>query len=185
MPTTVTHELEVGEAEIRGATDLRHRVILPDWDLIELDALGDRIPPAPPLAWEGPGLMLAGMGDDAPSEPEDADWELVELLDPDEDDLEPVEDLIEWPSSEDDWDVEELEAIGDSPAEPEPSPWSGTELMAAGLVSGLGGDGASGDGASSISETPVDDDWELESLALADQNDIDDETDDEIDEDEG
>jgi hypothetical protein len=158
MPATVIHELEVDEAEIRGAVDRRHRVILPDWELIEIDALGDRIPPAPPLTWEGSGLMLAGLGDGASSEPPDEDWELVELLEPNEDDPETSEDLLEWPGSEDDWDLEELEAIGESPAEPEPSPWSGMALMAMGLDAG--------GGASSMNETPPDDedDWELESL---------------------
>jgi hypothetical protein len=165
MPETVIHELEVGEAEIRGAMDRRHRVILPDWELIEIDALGDQPPPAPPLAWEGSGLMAMGMGDQGPSEPaQDDDWDLVELLDPNEDDPEPSDDLLEWPGSEDDWELEELETIGENPAEPEPSPWSGMSMMAMGV------DG--GGEASSSSETPqVDDDWQLESLALDGQED--------------
>jgi hypothetical protein len=167
MPETVIHQLEVGEAEIHGVVDRRHRVVLPDWELIEVDALGDRMPPAPPLEWEG-GLMAAGMDGGGSSEPPpDEDWDLVELLDPNEDDPEPFEDLLEWPDSEDDWELEEIDALGENPPDPAPSRWSGTGLMAAGFDS-CGGGISSGEAA--------DEDWELESMTLdGDESDEDDE----------
>lgn len=173
MPETVIHELDVGEAQIRGAVDCRHRVILPDWELIEVEALGERSPPAPPLEWEGSGLMAVGMGDGGSTEPPpDEDWKLVELLDPPEDDPDEFEDLLEWPPSEDDWELEQLDAVGDNPPAPEPSSWSGVGLMAAGM------DG--GGTTSSSSPTPqVDEDWALEDLAVDGQVD---ESEDELDE---
>jgi hypothetical protein len=165
MPTTIVHTLEPGQTEIRGDIDCRHKAVVPDWELHELLAAGDRPPVAPPLEWGGTGLMAAGMGVDGSAplddEPED-DWELELLEDPEVEAPEPSEDVFEWIVDPDDWELESLEASGDKPPIAPPLEYTGTGLMAA----GMGVDGSSsGDDDSDDDDS---DDWELESLDLAD-----------------
>lgn len=155
MSTTV-HKLEAEQNELELALDQRHEIRLPDWE-IEIDALGERPPEPPPLEWGGLMFMAAGFDGGGGEPPPEEDWELEQLTDPEPDGPELEYEQIEWITDPDDWDVEELEAVGEHPAIPEPSAWSGA-LMAMGFGDGGGGGGE---------PTPSDDDedWELDNLA--------------------
>lgn len=156
---STTHNLEVGQSELALALDQRHEIRLPPWDLIELDALGERPPSSPPLAWGGLTLMAVGFGDGGSEPPPDEDWELEALHDPGLDGPEQEYEHVDWIIDPDDWELEELDAVGELPAVSEPLAWSGGAFMAMGFDAGGGG---------SSEPTPSeDDDWELEQLSDA------------------
>ena len=168
--STTTHTLEVGQSELELALDQRHEIRLPGWDLIELDALGERPPSPPPLEWGGLTIMAAGFDGGGGEAPPEQDWELEALSDPEPDGPEQEYEHVDWVTDPDDWELEELEAVGELPAVPEPLAWSGGAIMAAGFDAG-GGDGSD--------PTPSeDDDWELEQLSGQDDEQTDGEAED-------